>query len=144
MAVMLTALQNGAPWSARGRAAPRTLVPPPTPTPEIKIPLCLDGIVPVCYGNGMEQRIDINPEVCHGNPVIKGTRVLVSQIVGALAGGDGIEAILEDYPGITKEDVYAALAFAGDLTRFEEAPYDNPTEMPSLPVWAGSSAICPP
>ena len=72
----------------------------------------------------MENRIAITPEVCHGNPVIKGTRVLVSQIVGALASGDDIEAILEDYPGITKEDVYAALAFAGDLTRFEEAPYD--------------------
>ena len=72
----------------------------------------------------MVSNIQIDPNICHGNPVIKGTRVLVSQIVGAMAGGDTVEDILEDYPGLTKADVYAALAFAGDLARFETSVYD--------------------
>ncbi len=56
-------------------------------------------------------RIQIDPKICHGKPVITGTRVLVSNILGALAGGDTIEMILEDYPNITKEDVLAAISF---------------------------------
>ena len=39
----------------------------------------------------LNDRIEINPEVCHGKPVVRGTRVLVSQILGALSGGDSIE-----------------------------------------------------
>jgi uncharacterized protein (DUF433 family) len=73
----------------------------------------------------MISTIQIDPNICHGNPVIRGTRVLVSQIVGALAGGDTVEDILEDYPRLTREDVYAALAFAGDLARFETSAYDS-------------------
>lgn len=72
----------------------------------------------------MEKRISINPNVCHGKPVIKGTRVMVATIVGALGGGDSIEDVLEDYPNITREDVYAALTFAGELSGFEEIPYE--------------------
>ena len=72
----------------------------------------------------MNERIRIHAEVCHGKPVIRGTRVLVSTILGALAGGDSIEDVLEDYPNITREDVLAALAFGGALSRFEETPYE--------------------
>ena len=71
----------------------------------------------------MDEHIEINPLVCHGNPVIRGTRVLVSQILGALAGGDSVDTVLEDYPSISSEDVYAALRFAGSLAIFEEIPY---------------------
>jgi uncharacterized protein (DUF433 family) len=49
--------------------------------------------------------------ICHGKPVIRGTRVLVSAILGALGGEDSIEAVLEDYPNITRQDVAAALEF---------------------------------
>jgi len=42
----------------------------------------------------MNERIQIHPQVCHGKPVIRGTRVLVSTILGALAGGDSIEEVL--------------------------------------------------
>ena len=59
----------------------------------------------------MIERISINPNVCHGKPVIKGTRVLVSNILGALASGDTFQEILEDYPNIAKEDIQAALSF---------------------------------
>ncbi|HNR30991.1 MAG TPA: DUF433 domain-containing protein [Candidatus Hydrogenedentes bacterium] len=73
----------------------------------------------------MNSRIQISPAICHGKPVIRGTRVLVSSILGALAGGDSIEMVLEDYPNITRDDVEAALAFAGELSRFEEIPYET-------------------
>ncbi len=71
----------------------------------------------------MNDHIEINPLICHGNPVIRGTRVLVSQILGALAGGDSIDMVLEDYPSLSSEDVYAALRFGGSLANFEEIPY---------------------
>lgn len=72
----------------------------------------------------MMQRIQINPRICHGKPVIRGTRVMVSTILGALGAGDSLETILEDYPNITPEDIQAALIFAGKITQFEEIPYD--------------------
>ncbi|MDT8392022.1 MAG: DUF433 domain-containing protein [Lentisphaeria bacterium] len=73
----------------------------------------------------MNQRIEINPSICHGKPVVRGTRVLVCNILGALAGGDSIESVLEDYPNITRDDVLASLDFGGQLSRFEEAPYEQ-------------------
>jgi len=72
----------------------------------------------------MNERIQIIPQICHGKPVIRGTRVLVATILGALAGGDSIADVLEDYPNLTEEDVRAALEFGGDLSRFEESPYE--------------------
>ena len=72
----------------------------------------------------MNERIQIDARVCHGKPVVRGTRVLVSSILGALGSGDSIDIVLEDYPNITQEDVRAALSFAGQLCRFEEAPYE--------------------
>jgi uncharacterized protein (DUF433 family) len=56
-------------------------------------------------------RLQIDPAICHGKPVIRGTRVLVSTILGALGGGDSIAAALEDYPNITRQDFEAALEF---------------------------------
>jgi uncharacterized protein (DUF433 family) len=73
----------------------------------------------------MHDRIEINAKICHGKPVIKGTRVLVGNILGALAGGDTVEEVLEDYPNIHLEDILAALAFAGELTQFQEGPYET-------------------
>jgi len=72
----------------------------------------------------MNERIQIDPRICHGKPAIRGTRVLVSTILGALGGGDSIEDVLQDYPNITEEDVRAALEFAGELSGFEETPYE--------------------
>lgn len=73
----------------------------------------------------MNEKIQSDPLICHGKPVIRGTRVLVSTILGALAGGDTIPELLEDYPNISEEDVRAALEFAGALSRFEETPYET-------------------
>lgn len=71
----------------------------------------------------MHERIELNPLICHGKPVIKGTRVMVSTILGVLAAGDTIEMLLEDYPNLTREDIAAALAFASEVTSFEDVPY---------------------
>ncbi|MDY0083679.1 MAG: DUF433 domain-containing protein [Ignavibacteriaceae bacterium] len=72
----------------------------------------------------MLKRIKIDPEVCHGKPVIKGTRILVSNILSDLATGHSIEEIIEDYPSLTREDVLAAISFAGYLSNFETSLYD--------------------
>jgi len=71
----------------------------------------------------LNERIEINPDICHGKPVVRGTRVMVSQILGALAGGDSIDDVLEDYPSVTSEDLSAVFAFAGSLAQFEDMPY---------------------
>lgn len=67
----------------------------------------------------VSERISIDPQVCHGKPVVTGTRVPVSNVVGALSAGQSIASILEDYPTLTEEDVRACLAFAGRLAQFE-------------------------
>ncbi|MBC8185887.1 DUF433 domain-containing protein [candidate division KSB1 bacterium] len=72
----------------------------------------------------MSKRILIDPKICHGKPVIKGTRVLVRNILGSLASGETIEEILDDYPNITKEDVFAALDFGCELSDFESHSYE--------------------
>lgn len=56
--------------------------------------------------------------------MIAGTRVLVSTLLGALAGGDTVEMLLEDYPGVTREDIAAALEFASELSDFQESNYE--------------------
>ena len=53
---------------------------------------------------------------------MKGTRVLVSQIVQYLANGDTVEAILAAYPTLTREDVQACLAYAAEMTRERVLP----------------------
>jgi len=72
----------------------------------------------------MNDRISIDPTVCHGKPAIKGTRVLVANVLGALGAGDSVEEILEDYPNITRQDILGAIDFGAQLSRFEEAPYE--------------------
>ena len=67
----------------------------------------------------MNDRIVIDPEIQHGKPVIKGTRVSVARVIGGLAGGMTQEEIAKEYD-ITEADVRAALAFAGQLIEQEE------------------------
>ena len=61
----------------------------------------------------IENHIEIKSTVCHGSPVIKGTRIPVSHIINAMAGGDTVADIVSDYPGLQADDVYAALTFVG-------------------------------
>ncbi len=67
----------------------------------------------------MNSRVVIDPDIQHGKPVIKGTRLPIVRILGGLAGGMSESKVAEEY-GITLEDVRAALAYAGELIEAEE------------------------
>jgi uncharacterized protein (DUF433 family) len=60
----------------------------------------------------MNDRIEFNPRVCGGRPVIKGTRIPVEAILGQLAEDESWEALLKGYPELTRADIQAALRFA--------------------------------
>lgn len=68
----------------------------------------------------VHNRIEINPDIMFGKPVIKGTRITVESILRKLAGGMTIEEILIDHPHLTQDDIYAAAAFAADHLAQEE------------------------
>jgi uncharacterized protein (DUF433 family) len=57
-------------------------------------------------------RVEVNPEICGGKPVIRGTRIMVRNILGMVAGGYTIDRILAAYPDLRREDVNAALEYA--------------------------------
>ena len=57
----------------------------------------------------MHERIAIDPQVCHGQACVKGTRIPVHQIVRMLANGDTIEELLEEYPSLEREDILACV-----------------------------------
>ena len=65
-----------------------------------------------------EARIVIDPAICHGKPVVRGTRIPVAQIVGSLAGGMSFEELRKEYD-LTIEDIRAALKFVGQLAEQE-------------------------
>lgn len=64
----------------------------------------------------MNDRITIDPDVQHGQPMIRGTRVPVAVVVGSLAGGMSFEEVQREYD-VTVEDIRAALQFAADSIR---------------------------
>ena len=74
--------------------------------------------------NDWKKRISIDPNVCHGKPCIKGTRIMVWIIVSYLANGDTIEEVLQAYPSIIREDILAALAYAAEMTRERVIPIE--------------------
>ena len=57
----------------------------------------------------MADRIDIHPDICNGRPVIAGTRIPVQTIMEFLGAGDSIDEVLEAYPSLKREDVYACI-----------------------------------
>lgn len=63
----------------------------------------------------INERVTFDPEVRFGKPVIRGTRVAVVDILNLLAGGYTVAEIPKQYPGITREDVLAALEFTTDI-----------------------------
>jgi uncharacterized protein (DUF433 family) len=63
----------------------------------------------------MTDRISINPDICNGRPIIAGTRIPVQTILEFLGAGDSIEEVLEGYPTLSEEDVYACMQFAAKL-----------------------------
>ena len=63
----------------------------------------------------MAEQITIDPDICNGRPVIAGTRIPVQTIMEFLGAGDAVEDVLEAYPSLTREDVYACIQFAARL-----------------------------
>ena len=63
----------------------------------------------------MNNRITIDPAICHGKPCIRGLRYPVESVLEWLAGGMTIEEILGDYQDLEREDILAALAYAARL-----------------------------
>lgn len=62
------------------------------------------------------ERISVRADVCHGKPCIKGTRIMVSQILNLLEAGKSFQEIITDYfPDITKEDIKDCLYFTNQL-----------------------------
>ena len=64
--------------------------------------------------------IERNPLVMMGKPIIKGTRITVELIMRKFAGGYTIEKLLESYPHLTQEQVFAAFQYAADVIANEE------------------------
>jgi uncharacterized protein (DUF433 family) len=63
------------------------------------------------------EHITSDPNIAHGQSVVKGTRIPVSVVLDNLAAGLNAEEIIEAYPPLTKEDIQAAVAYAAELAR---------------------------
>jgi len=61
--------------------------------------------------------ISVDPKVCHGQPCMKGTRILVSVVLDNLAAGLTVDQIIQSYPSLSREAVQAAISYAAELTR---------------------------
>jgi len=62
-------------------------------------------------------RIVIDPDVCNGQPTIRGTRITARTVLEFLAAGDSVEDVLAEYPAVKREDVLACLALSSELMK---------------------------
>jgi uncharacterized protein (DUF433 family) len=62
-------------------------------------------------------RISVNSNICFGKPCIRGHRIWVSLILDFLASGETIQGVLENYPGLVVEDIYACIAYGAEMSR---------------------------
>jgi uncharacterized protein (DUF433 family) len=63
----------------------------------------------------MQNRITIYPDICNGRSIIANTRITVQTVMEFLGAGDSIEEVLEEYPSLKREDIYACMQFAAKL-----------------------------
>ena len=70
-----------------------------------------------------------DPQICGGQPTIKGTRVTVRTVLASLAEGAAIEEILQDFPTLREEDVRAVIAFAA-VSAEEDLPILSSPDIP--------------
>ena len=72
-------------------------------------------------------RISINPQVCFGKPCIRGHRIWVSLILDLLASGCSFEELLENYPGLERDDILACIAYGAEMSRerYIEIPLES-------------------
>jgi uncharacterized protein (DUF433 family) len=67
------------------------------------------------------ERIEVNPKILGGKPVIKGTRIPVYLILELLSAGYNFKRIIKAYPSLTEEDIKAAVNYAAQIVKNEEA-----------------------
>ncbi len=72
-------------------------------------------------------RIVVDPDVLHGQPVIRGTRIAVSLVLRKLAEGATLPELLDAYPHLSAEDVRAVLAYAADAIDHEGIVFTSPS-----------------
>jgi len=70
----------------------------------------------------MLERISVDPNICHGQACIKGTRIPVHQILHMLANGDTMDELLKDYPSLKRDDIFACIEYAASLTEEQVVP----------------------
>ncbi len=63
----------------------------------------------------LNERIFIDTEKCNGKPIIRNQRVTVQTILEFLSAGDSVDDVLQAYPTLEKEDIYACLAYASQV-----------------------------
>ena len=68
----------------------------------------------------MSDYIVVDPKICAGKPVVRGTRIMVKNILGMVAGGYTLDRIVEAYPELTKQAVQAALEYAATVIDEEQ------------------------
>lgn len=61
--------------------------------------------------------VTVDPEICHGQACLRGTRIMVSVVLDNLAAGVAEDEILRSYPTLTREAIRAAIAYAAELSR---------------------------
>lgn len=72
----------------------------------------------------MSKHIEANPNICGGEPCVKGTRISVSVILSHLAAGEDAQTLLKNFPKLTLEDVYDCLKFASELAHEKVLPIE--------------------
>ena len=73
----------------------------------------------------MHERIAIDPNICHGQACVKGTRIPVYQVIGMLANGNTSEDILAEYPSLRQEDIFACLNYVAVLAEEQVTPIEG-------------------
>ncbi|NKB66744.1 MAG: DUF433 domain-containing protein [Candidatus Latescibacteria bacterium] len=68
----------------------------------------------------MNETIVVDPAICSGKPIVRGTRIMVKNILGMVAGGYGVDQIVQAYPELTREMVEAALEYAAAVIDEEQ------------------------
>ncbi len=70
------------------------------------------------------ERIIIDPDICSGQPVVRGTRITARTILAFLGAGDSIEDVLEEFPTLAREDVLACMSFSSNLMRHHYSRFE--------------------
>jgi uncharacterized protein (DUF433 family) len=64
-----------------------------------------------------QERISVDPEICHGQACIRGTRIMVAVVLDNLAAGVPRDELLKSYPTLSVDDIQASLEYAAELAR---------------------------